>query len=77
VSENTPPPGTTEPIADAGETDRRLIIAFVVCMLLGLAVLGWHYHSSDKTTPMCGTPDAHCGEKDGSGRTMTNRGLRV
>ena len=56
------PPGTTEPIADVGEADRRLIVAFVVCMLLGLAILGWHYHSSDTTTPICGTSDAHCGE---------------
>jgi hypothetical protein len=67
VSEDTPPPGTTEPIADAGETDRRLIIAFVVCILLGLAALGWHYHSSDKTPPFAALPTRIAAKKTDPG----------
>jgi len=67
MAEDTPPPETTEPIPDVGETDRALIIAFVVCILLGLGVLGWHYRSSDTAAPLCATPDAHCGDKTDPG----------
>ena len=63
MADDTSPPGPTETIAEASEADRAIIIAFVVCILLGLGVLGWHYHSSDKTTPICATADAHCGDK--------------
>jgi len=63
MSEDELPADATETIAEASEVDGGLIIVFVVCILLGLGVLGWHYHSSDKTPPICGTPDAHCGDK--------------
>ncbi len=63
MAEEPSPPGRTEPVDDVDETDRRLIIAFVVCILLGLGMLGWHYHSSDKTAPMCANAEAHCGDK--------------
>ena len=63
MSEETSSPGSKESDADAGATERRLIVAFVVCMLLGLGLLGWHYHAPDKTAPMCGTAEAHCGDK--------------
>ena len=53
--------------ADDTNADRWLIVAFVVCILLGLGVLGWHYHSSDKTAPLCASPDARCGEKTDPG----------
>jgi hypothetical protein len=39
-----------------------LIIAFVVCMVLGLGVLGWFYRSPDNTAPICANAEARCGE---------------
>ena len=53
--------------ADDGNADRWLIVAFVVCIPLGLGVLGWHYHSSDKTGPHCASPDARCSDKSDPG----------
>ena len=67
MAEEAPPPVTTESIDDVGETDRRLLVAFVVGMLLGLGALGWYYHSPDKTAPICATADAHCGDKSDAG----------
>ena len=52
MSEDELPADATETIAEATEADHGLIVAFVVCILLGLGVLGWHYHSSDKTAPI-------------------------
>ena len=67
MAEDELPVDATEAIDDVGETDRRLIVAFVVATLLGLSVLGWYYHSSDKTAPICATADAHCGDKSDAG----------
>ena len=38
------------------------VVVFVVCTLLGLAVLGWHYRRTESTMPMCASAEAHCGE---------------
>ena len=53
--------------ADNSDADHWLIVAFVICVLLGLGVLGWHYHSSDKTGLLCASPDAQCGNKTDPG----------
>ena len=51
---------------DSGNT-RWLIVGFVVCLFLGLGVLGWQYRSAEKPGPICSNAEAHCGEKtDGS-----------
>jgi hypothetical protein len=42
---------------------RWLIVGFVVCLFLGLGVLGWHYRSTDSTAPMCASAEAPCGDK--------------
>jgi hypothetical protein len=41
---------------------RWLIIGFVVCMVLGLGVLGWFYRPTDKTPPICANAEARCDE---------------
>jgi hypothetical protein len=48
---------------DDDDSARRLIVVFVVCILLGLGVLGWHYHGTDSTAPMCASAEAHCGDR--------------
>ena len=55
----------TDAPADNSNADRWLIVAFVVCMLLGLGVLGWHYRTSDQAAPLCFNADAHCGDQSG------------
>jgi len=45
---------------------RWLIVGFVVCLFLGLGVLGWHYRSTDNTIPICAHAEARCGDKDGN-----------
>ena len=42
---------------------RWLIIGFVACLFLGLGVMGWYYHPTDKSTPTCANIAAHCGEQ--------------
>ena len=61
------PANTTENIADVSGADRGLIVAFVVCVLLGLAALGWHYRSSEKPVPICANAEARCGDKSDPG----------
>ena len=48
--------------SDTTDADRWLVVGFVVSIVVGLGVLGWHYHSSDQTAPMCSNADARCGE---------------
>ena len=50
------------PNIEPTDADRRLIIGFVVCIVLGLGVLGWHYETQNTTNDLCKNPDAHCGE---------------
>jgi hypothetical protein len=57
----------TDAPADDSNADRWLIVAFVVCILLGLGVLGWHYRTSDQAAPLCSNADARCGDKTDPG----------
>lgn len=50
------------PIEDVGDADRWLIVGFIVCLLFGLGVLGWHYRQSDKSAPICASSEARCGD---------------
>ncbi len=54
---------TDTPTADESNADRWLILVFVVCILLGLALSGWHYQASGTTDILCANPDARCGDK--------------
>ena len=46
---------------------RWLIVGFIVCLFLGLGVLGWHYRSTDNNTPICANAEARCGDKSDAG----------
>jgi hypothetical protein len=44
--------------------DRLIIVGFVVCILIGLAVAGWHFQPAPQDPEtMCASADAHCGER--------------
>ena len=45
---------------------RWLIVGFVVCLFLGLGVLGWHYRPTDNTAPICANAEARCGNREGN-----------
>jgi hypothetical protein len=45
--------------AEPTDTDRFLIIGLVVIIVLGVAVLGWHYRPNTADA-ICATAEAHC-----------------
>ena len=54
----------SEDMSDDDDGNARwLIVGFVVCLFLGLGVLGWLYRSTDKTPPICSSAEARCGDK--------------
>jgi hypothetical protein len=54
---------TSPPIVDEGDGNRWLIVVFVLGILLGLAMLGWHYRASGGTDILCANAEARCGDK--------------
>jgi hypothetical protein len=51
--------------ADSGasDADRWLIVGFIVCLLLGLGILGAHCRPSTSPAPICADSEARCGDR--------------
>lgn len=46
--------------------ERWFIVGFVVAILAGLAVAGWHFHQRELVNARpCTSAEAHCGERGG------------